>query len=166
VTIDIQTGLAEHVTAAFRGYPTGVAILTAAGSDGPIGLTASSVASVSIAPAALSFSLMDTPTAREIATASSLVVHLLGAAHAGLAADFAAADGPRFTADQGWATLPTGEPILAGVPAALRCAPLHRVPVGTSTVIVASILDVVSGPPTGRLVYHDRAFHSSPAVSA
>ncbi|WP_432839431.1 flavin reductase family protein [Dactylosporangium sp. CA-092794] len=158
MSVDIEAGVAELFKAAFRGYPTGVAVITAPGPDGPVGLTASSVASVSLTPPALSFSVMDSPSARVLASADSLVVHLLAAAHAGLAQDFARPGGARFTAEQGWTTLPTGEPMLLGAQAALRCVPLHRVPVGASTVVVAAVTGVVAGPAGGRLIYHERRF--------
>ncbi|SHN45239.1 NADH-FMN oxidoreductase RutF, flavin reductase (DIM6/NTAB) family [Cryptosporangium aurantiacum] len=149
--------------AAFRRYPTGVAVISTAGPDGPVGLTASSVASVSLAPPALSFSVMGTSAAGAILEAPSFVVHLLGSTHAGLAHEFAHTDGRRFTPDQGWDTLPSGEPILPGALAALRAAPLHRLPVGDSTVVVAAVLEVFHGPDDGRLIYHRREFVTSPA---
>jgi hypothetical protein len=40
--------------------------------------------------------------------------------------------------------------------------PLHHVPVGTSTVVVATVTEVVPGPPGGRLIYHDRRFITAP----
>ena len=154
----IEAGVAERFRAAFRGFPAGVAVVAAAGPDGPVGLTASSVASVSVAPPALSFSVMDSPSARVLAATDRVVVHLLGAGHAGLARDFARAGGPRFTAGQGWRSLPSGEPILPGVPAALYCSVLQRVPVGASTVVVAEVIEAFLGPADGRLIYHDREF--------
>ncbi|BBH70954.1 flavin oxidoreductase [Actinoplanes sp. OR16] len=150
----------ELFKAAFRRYPTGVAVITAAGPDGPVGLTASSVASVSVAPPALSFSVMGTRSARAIVEAPSFAVNLLGPGHAALAHDFARADRPRFTPEQGWDVLPTGEPMLPGALAALRGTPLHLVPVGDSTVVVAAVLEVVLGTGSGRLVHHDREFIS------
>ncbi|GAA3391672.1 flavin reductase family protein [Cryptosporangium minutisporangium] len=144
--------------AAFRRYPTGVAILSARGPDGPVGLTASSVASVSVTPPAVSFSLMATPTARLLLAAPSIVVHLLGSKHAGLADDFARSDGRRFAPEQGWDALPSGEPVLPDALGALRVAPLHRVPVGDATLVVAEVLEVFHGPDDGRLVYHRRSF--------
>jgi flavin reductase (DIM6/NTAB) family NADH-FMN oxidoreductase RutF len=144
--------------AAFRGYPTGVAIISVSSPDGPAGLTASSVASVSLAPPALSFSVMDSPSAKLIAAADSLVVNLLGAGHADLAHDFARPGGPRFTPEQGWMTLPTGEPALRDAQAVLRCVPLHRVVVGASTVVVAEVTSVRAGAADGRLIYHQRLF--------
>jgi flavin reductase (DIM6/NTAB) family NADH-FMN oxidoreductase RutF len=158
VSVSAEVDLITGFKAAFRGYPTGVAIICVAGPHGPAGLTASSVASVSLAPPALSFSVMDSPSARLIAAADSLAVNLLGAAHADLAHDFARPGGPRFTPEQGWIALPTGEPALRDAQAVLRCVPLHRVPVGASTVVVAEVTGVITGAPDGRLVYHERRF--------
>ncbi|WP_430791919.1 flavin reductase family protein [Actinoplanes sp. G11-F43] len=151
----LDAGTGERFKAAFRRYPTGVAVIAAAG---PVGLTASSVASVAADPPALSFSVMGGRSAGRILAAPSFTVNLLGAAHIGLARDFARSDGPRFTPEQGWDVLPTGEPILPGALASLRAAPLRLVPVGDSTVVVAGVLQVLLGPPGGRLVHHDRNF--------
>jgi len=159
----IETAVGEQFKAAFRRYPTGVAIITA---PGPVGLTASSVASVSADPPALSFSVMDSVSARAILDAPSFVVNLLGPGSVAVARAFAGHDGPRFTPDQGWEMLPTGEPILTGALAALRGTPLRNVPVGTSTVVVA-VIDAVLGPSTdhtytGHLVYHNRDYIETP----
>ncbi|WP_433825103.1 flavin reductase family protein [Actinoplanes sp. CA-015351] len=155
-----RTGIdvSQLFKAAFRRYPTGVAVITATGPGGPVGLTASSVASVSVEPPALSFSVMGTRSARAIVEAPSFVVNMLGPGHATLAHDFAHAGRPRFTPEQGWDVLPTGEPVLAGALATLRGTPLHLVEVGDSTVVVAEVLEVVLGTGGGRLVYHDREF--------
>ncbi len=146
---------------AFRRYPTGVAVITAAGPDGPVGLTASSVASVAADPPALSFSVMGTHSARALLAAPSFVVHLLGTRHTGLARHFARSGGERFTPDQGWSTLPTGEPILFDAVAALRGEPLHLVPVGGSTLVVANVLEVFHGPEDRPLIHHSRQFMST-----
>ncbi|MFC4066966.1 flavin reductase family protein [Actinoplanes subglobosus] len=156
----IDTEVGQRLKDAFRRYPTGVAVIAAGGSRGPAGLTASSVASVSLSPPALSFSVMGSRSARAILTAPSLTVNLLGPEHTGLARDFARPDGPRFTREQGWDVWPTGEPFLPGAQASLRVAPLHLVPVGDSTVVVATVLEVLLGSAHGRLVHHDREFHT------
>ena len=156
--MDVLESVATDLKAAFGRYPTGVAIITASGPHGPVGLTASSVASVSMTPPALSFSVMGTPTARVIGTAPSFVVHLLSSKHVALAQEFAHPDGRRFTPEQGWRTLPSGEPFLPDALAVLRGVPLHRVPVGDSTLIVAAVREVLHGPDDGRLIYHRRQF--------
>ena len=62
---------------AFRGHPAGVAIITAMGPSGPVGLTASSVASVSAQPPMLAFSLASAEgSAGVILDADTIVVHL------------------------------------------------------------------------------------------
>ncbi|GAA2850506.1 flavin oxidoreductase [Actinoplanes cyaneus] len=161
--MDLETlhGVGERMKGAFRRYPTGVAVIAAAGPDGPVGLTASSVASVAVDPPALSFSVMGSQSARALLTAPGFVVHLLGTRHAGLAHHFARSGGERFTPGQGWSTLPTGEPILFDAVAALRCAPLHRVPVGDSTLVVAKVLEVFHGPEDRPLIHHSRQFMST-----
>ena len=71
-------GRAELLKAAFRRHATGVAVVTALGPDGPVGLTASSVASVSAHPPALSFSVLTSSrTAQVVAAADVIDVHLL-----------------------------------------------------------------------------------------
>ena len=65
-------GQVELLKAAFRRHATGVALVTASGPDGPVGLTASSVASVSTRPPALSFSVLTgSATGRIVAEAAA-----------------------------------------------------------------------------------------------
>lgn len=145
---------------AFRGHPAGVAIITAAGAEGPVGLTASSVSSVSAVPPILAFSLASTEgSAGVIASADTIVVHLLGAENADLAALFAARGTERFGRDLPWSTLPGGEPLLEGVPRALLCRILSRTQAGSSTLIAAEVLEIHTGPASAPLVYHDRTYH-------
>ncbi|MFW0769058.1 flavin reductase family protein [Arthrobacter koreensis] len=145
---------------AFRGHPAGVAIITAAGAEGPVGLTASSVSSVSAVPPILAFSLASTEgSAGVIASADTIVVHLLGAENAELAALFAARGTERFGRDLPWSTLPGGEPLLEGVPRALMCRILSRTQAGSSTLIAAEVLEIHTGPASAPLVYHDRTYH-------
>ncbi|MFJ2660215.1 flavin reductase family protein [Arthrobacter koreensis] len=145
---------------AFRGHPAGVAIITAAGAEGPVGLTASSVSSVSAVPPILAFSLASTEgSAGVIASADTIVVHLLGAENAELAALFAARGTERFGRDLPWSTLPGGEPLLEGVPRSLLCRILSRTQAGSSTLIAAEVLEIHTGPASAPLVYHDRTYH-------
>jgi flavin reductase (DIM6/NTAB) family NADH-FMN oxidoreductase RutF len=153
------TDLASEFKTAFREHPAGVALITAAGPDGPVGLTASSVASVAVDPPTLVFSVTRiTGSAGVILAADTLLVHLLDVRHAGIAHEFAMAEGERFTRNQGWKTLPTGEPHLTGTRAALRCRSVKTVPVGSSTLVVAEVLDIHAGETAEAMIYHDRAF--------
>ncbi|GAB3598110.1 flavin reductase family protein [Microbacterium tumbae] len=159
------TDVGEGLKAAFRTHPAGVAIITAATDAGPVGLTASSVSSVAVDPAAIMFSVTRaTGSAGAILGAATFLVHLVDSEHADLAQNFAVSGAERFTADQGWSRLATGEPYLASARAALRCRPLHTVSVGSSTVVIAEVLEVIMGQPGRPVVYHDRRFHTLPAA--
>jgi flavin reductase (DIM6/NTAB) family NADH-FMN oxidoreductase RutF len=154
------TTRAAHFKAALRVHPAGVALITATTESGPVGLTASSLASVAVDPPAISFSVTRaTGSAGAILSAGTFVVHLLADRHADLARVFARSGAPRFTREQGWSRLDTGEPLLDDARAALRCRPLQVVQVGSSSLVVAEVLEVHLGPPAPPLVYHDRRFH-------
>lgn len=164
MTADPQpTPIGERLKAAFRSHPAGIAIITAATGTGPVGLTASSVASVAVDPAAIVFSVTRaTGSAGAILGAETFVVHLVDDEHTALAQSFAVSGADRFTAEQGWTALETGEPVLPTARAALRCRALHSVVVGSSTVVIAEVLDVLLGDPGTPVVYLDREFHPIP----
>lgn len=160
---DPNVALATEFKAAFRYHPAGVALITAMTPDGPVGLTASSVASVAVDPAALVFSVTRTTgSAGLILAADTFLVHLLDAAHAGIAQEFAVSGGERFTPAQGWAALETGEPHLPHARVALRARTMQRVPVGDSMLVVAEVLEVHAGPEdpgaSVPMAYRDRSF--------
>ncbi len=153
----------EALKAAFRTHPAGVAIITGSSPAGPVGLTASSVASVAVDPAAIMFSVTRaTGSAGAILGARTFVVHLIDDEHSDLAQSFAISGSERFTPEQGWSALETGEPHLASARAALRCRTLQTVAVGSSTVVIAEVLEVLAGPQGRPLVYLDRRFHALP----
>jgi nucleoside-diphosphate-sugar epimerase len=107
-----QAATAQSFKNAFREHPAGVAVITAITPEGPVGLTASSVASVAVDPPALSFSVTRaTGSAGALLSADTYVVHLLGTQHIDVAEAFARSGAPRFTPEQGFTTLPTGEPL-------------------------------------------------------
>ncbi len=146
---------------AFRRHPAGVAVVTAKAPSGPVGLTASSVASVSADPPALAFSVTSSAgSAGAVLSAPTFMVNLLRSTQAELARAFAVSGAPRFTPDQGWTTLDTGEPVLRGAASALRCRPLRTVTVGGSTLILAEVLEIEHGETGSPLVFHDRTFHA------
>jgi len=145
---------------AFGNQPAGVAIITAQTPNGPAGLTASSVASVSLDPPALVFSVTSSRgSASKILAADRFVVNFLNASQVQIARDFAVPGAPRFTPEQGWEQLPTGDWVLPQAHAALLCTHHARVAVGDSTVVVATIEDIIVDTPGQPLVYVNRVFH-------
>ena len=152
---------AEALKRAFREHPAGIAVITAETPEGPVGLTASSVASVGIDPPALAFSVTRvTGSAGGILNANGFLVHLVDARHVEVAKSFAVSGAERFTPEQGWTALPTGEPYLPGTRVALRCRALHTLGVGSSVVVVAEVLEALFGEEHTHMVYVDRAFHA------
>ena len=146
---------------AFRLHPAGVALAAGNTPEGPVGLTLSSIASVSADPPVLSFSVTrSTGSAGGILQAGTFVVHMLTDAHAQLAVDFARTGAPRFTKEQGWQQLPTGEPYLPSASMALRCSIRETLAVGPSVLILANVLDTHAGDMADPLVYRDRTFLS------
>lgn len=157
---------AEDFKALFRGHPGGVAVITAEGPDGPVALTASSVSSVSVDPPLLIFSTSVLSSATPaIASADTIVVHLLDADDLDLARRGATSGIDRFADADAWTRLATGEPVYHGVRAWVRCAVVSRMDAGSSTVIAAHALqtsigrEVAPGEPGDALVYHNRSWH-------
>ncbi|HXD27256.1 MAG TPA: flavin reductase family protein [Arthrobacter sp.] len=160
-----RAGLADAFRDAFAGHPGGVAVVTAAGPRGPVGLTASSVISVSVAPPTLAFSLSSARgSAGALLTADFLAVHLLSTDHEDLARLFSGPGADRFGPDTSWDRAPTGEPLLAGPRVILRCRILTRTPVAGSTIVAAQVVDLL-GPGTtteggaSPLVHYRRGYH-------
>lgn len=152
---------ADALKHAFREHPAGVALITAQTPEGPVGLTASSVASVGINPPAISFSVTRaTGSAGGILRAESYLVHLLDERHADIAGLFAVSGTERFTAEQGWETLETGEPYLPNTRVAMRCRTLHSLEVGSSVIVVAEVLDAEFGKEAPAMVYLNRKFRT------
>lgn len=157
-----RSELAAGFRNAFSGHPAGVAVITAAGPRGPVGMTASSVVSVAVAPPVLSYSLASNRgSAGALLGAGTVAVHLLTEAHEELARLFAG-PGDRFGPATAWERAPTGEPLLAGAGTILRCRVLSRTPVAGSTLVAAQVIDIIgtgTGGGLGPLVHYRRGYH-------
>jgi len=166
----LQGGIdAERFKHAFRFHPAGVALVTADAGEGPVALTASSVASVSAEPPVLTMAISSaTSSAATLTRADTLVVHLLGADDLGLAQLGAARGADRFADTSRWARLATGEPHFPEVATWLRGQVVARMVFGRSTVLAVHVLeahlpeDAQRGAP---LVYHDRSWHRLDATT-
>ena len=157
---------------AFRAHPAGVALVTADAGNGPVALTATSVASISVDPPILMFSISDSSSSSPtVAAADTVVVHLLTAGQLHLAKLGATSGIDRFADTSLWRTLPTGEAVFPQAPVQIRAQVTERVRAGTAHVVIARALEVtgpgVTNPDNtdpearhpGPLVYHDRTWH-------
>jgi len=149
-------------TIAFRNHAAGVAVITADAGDGPVGLTATSVFSVSVDPALFVFSISDLSSAAPtIRGADTLVVHLLGAENLQLATLCSTSGIDRFADRSRWSRLETGEPYFPSVRSWIRGRVVNRMSAGHSTVIAVLALTAAEGEQTAApLVYHNRTWHS------
>lgn len=155
---------------AFRNHAAGVAVITADAGDGPVGLTATSVFSVSAEPPLLVFSLSDrSSSAPTIRRADTVVVHLLGAEQVNLATLCATSEVDRF-ADTGlWDRLGTGEPYFPSARTWIRGRVIDRMTAGSSTIIAVHALEAevsIEESGSGPLVYHNRTWHTLDEHSA
>ncbi|CUU57194.1 NADH-FMN oxidoreductase RutF, flavin reductase (DIM6/NTAB) family [Parafrankia irregularis] len=143
----------------FRGHAAGVAIVTMPGPHGPVGFTATSVASLSADPPLLSFSVAITSSCTPaLAAATGLVVHLLSDDQEELAARFATPGIDRFAEPTRWRTLPTGEPLLADAAVWLRTRIRSRLIAGDHHLVIAEIAETRVDSAAGLLaplVYHN-----------
>lgn len=148
---------------AFRNHAAGVAVITADAGDGPVGITASSVFSVSAEPPLLVFSISGrSSSAPTIRRTDTLVVHLLGATQLDIARLCSTSGIDRFADTSIWRRLPTGEPHFPGVPVWIRGRVINRMEAGDSTVIAVHALESghAEGPVAAPLVYHNRTWHA------
>ena len=116
-------------------FATGVTVLTTHAPDGsPVGMTASSIAAVSLAPPLLLVSV-DRKNAMHDAllTARHFIVNVLGTEQEALSRRFAGPEENRFE-ELGFRSSPQGVPILDGVVAHIECEKRHMVPAGDHTV--------------------------------
>jgi len=157
---------ADEFKALFRSHPGGVAVITADAGDGPVALTATSVASVSADPPLLVFSVSALSSATPTITAAeTIVVHLLDADDLDLARLGSTSGIDRFADREIWSRLVTGEPVYHGARAWIRCAVINRMDAGGSTVIAAQAIQASAsredepGAPGNALVYHNRRWH-------
>ncbi|MCW8096727.1 MULTISPECIES: flavin reductase family protein [Streptomyces] len=145
----------------FRQHAAGVAVITARGDEGPVGFTATSLASVSAEPPLISFGIGTGASSwPAISRTDHVGVHVLGEHQRELAATFARSGADRFGEPTAWREGPEGVPVLDDVLAWLVCKVVTRVPAGDHRVVLA---EVVLGDPAGAgrpLLYHQGRFNA------
>lgn len=156
---------ADEFKRVFRGYPGGVAVITADAGDGPVALTATSVASVSADPPLIVFSVSalssSLPT---LSRADTVVIHFIGPESLHVAKLAATSGIDRFADREAWTRLTTGEPLYHGVDTWVRGRVAHRLDAGGSKIVVVHALQAGLPEDTGAvadeaLVYRNRAWH-------
>ena len=149
----------EEFAQLFRSHPAGVAIITANdGSGRPVGFTASSVISVSAAPAILAFSMSVGSSCWEVVRqAEALRVHFLDSSHETLARQFATPGIDRFGGVR-WSAKAEGEPRLLDVSGWARTEVLTVTSAGGSAIVVARVTHCHTRRGETPLIYWNRTY--------
>jgi flavin reductase (DIM6/NTAB) family NADH-FMN oxidoreductase RutF len=125
---------------ALRHLAGGVTVVTAAGPDGPVGLTVTSLTAASLVPPLVSFYVdRDSGSLPALRAATHFGVHLLGGGQSELAALFARRGIDRFAPPTRWQAGPGGVPILTDVPVHLVCTLERTLPVGDHVLFVGAV---------------------------
>jgi flavin reductase (DIM6/NTAB) family NADH-FMN oxidoreductase RutF len=146
---------ADSLRSLLRHQASTVTVVTAPGSP-PVGFTATSFTSVSLAPPLVSVCLdrgsSSWPT---VSRARHLAVHLLDAGQQGLARRFATSGVDRFAGPTRWRPGPEGVPILEETLAWLLCRVVERVTAGDHAILLAEpeLVRHAAGPGL-PLLYH------------
>jgi len=122
-------------------FATGVTVVTIAGPDGPMGLTANSFASLSLDPPLVLWSLAKASKRFVFfASARQYSIHVLGQAQAGLPGRFSRGGAGFVGLD--WQTNAEGVPVLTGAFARFDCAQLATHDGGDHLIIVGKVLQL------------------------
>jgi len=161
---------AEAFKLAFRNHAAGVAVITADAGDGPVGLTVTSVFSISVTPNLLAFSVSEhSSSTPAILKADTVVVHLLAADQLHIAKLCATSGIDRFADLSMWRKLPTGEPHFPSASVWIRARILNRIDAGRSTVMIAEAVQTkhlaakdsaTTVKDSLPLIFHNRTWHS------
>ncbi len=146
----------------FRRHAAGVAIVTAEVDGELVGMTVTSLISVSASPPLIAFSLSAKSSATPpLRRATTVVMHLLRAEHLDLASRFATSGIDRFEGIE-WTRLETGDPVLVDIESWMLCRIVDALPAAESTLVLAEVERVVGAEMAERhrpLVYWDRTWH-------
>jgi flavin reductase (DIM6/NTAB) family NADH-FMN oxidoreductase RutF len=149
----------DDFKAVMRHHAKGVTVITTNG-PWPVGFCATSLASVSLRPPLLSFSVgLDTKSWRAIRDAAHVMVHLLDEKQCELAIDFARPGTDKFGAGTGWRYGAFGLPRLDDVLACVVLAVVSHFEVGDHALVVGQVV-CVEHDDRGRrpLVHHNGMF--------
>jgi flavin reductase (DIM6/NTAB) family NADH-FMN oxidoreductase RutF len=126
---------------ALGSFPTGVAIITASGRDGLVGVTANSFASVSLSPPLVLWSLSHTSRSYETFIQSdSFAINILADNQIAISQQFASSSEDKFSSIC-WNKGATGSPLIDGALAYFDCRCEAQYDGGDHTIMVGHVAD-------------------------
>lgn len=122
-------------------FPTGVTVVTAKSSDGPVGMAIGSFASISLDPPLVGFfATTDSGSANAIKEAGHYCVNILGSSQLELCGTMASRSDDKFSGVE-WTPAPaTGAPILPDIVAAIDCRLDQVVNAGDHDLLIGRVL--------------------------
>lgn len=145
--------------ATLASLPTGVAVVTAHGSGGPVGMAANSISSVSLSPPLILLCAAKTSTTwPEIRAAEQFCVNVLADHHEAVAERFAAHGLDRFATVE-FESRATG-PVIPDAVAWIECRLLAEHDAGDHTIAVANVLGMEAASDVEPLVFFRGAYGS------
>lgn len=157
VQTNAEQGLADHFRSAMRRLSAGVAVVCCADARGPVGLTATSVTSLSMDPPSLLVCINRNASLRaSLAINKPFSINLLGRQHADISNAFGgAARGEDKFRFGNWETGISGAPILRDAIARIESVVDLEVEYGSHTIFVGLITQCYSEMAGDPLIYAD-----------
>lgn len=141
-----------------RHHAKGVAVITA-GAEAPTGFCATSLASVSLHPPIVSFTVGLRATSwATVETARHVMVHLLADSQEDVARRFAQQDVAKFGPGTRWHRGTFGLPVLDDVLAWLVLALISHFPVGDHALVIGRVVEARNLAAGGPLIHHNGEF--------
>lgn len=147
----------DDFKAAMARWASGVTVVTASSTDGPVGLTASAFSSLSLDPPLVLACIGLQSSSHDALIASDRFgVHFLSAGRSDLSSTFAG-KGDKFAAVD-WHTSEHGVPVVHGVLAHVECTPYARYPGGDHTILCGQVETVEIDASADPLCYYLGAY--------
>ncbi len=154
----MRTSVLDPFRAAMRHHAKGVAVITA-GTEQPIGFCVTSLASLSLEPPLVSFTVgLHSSSWATIETARHVMVHLLADSQADLASLFASRFAAKFGPATRWHRNELGLPVLDGVLAWLQLEVTNRTRVGDHALVIGRVIASRHAAAGQPLVHHNGEF--------
>lgn len=158
----IEPARSDLVRSALRRHAKGVAVVTVGG-ERPAGFCVTSLASLSLDPPLLSFTVgLRSGSWEAVQDATWVMVQLLAAGQEEVARVFAGPRHARFGPRTSWHRDPLGLPALDGVLARFVLTPVSMRPVGDHALVIGLVVRAGRVADAGPLVHHDGAFVDLP----
>jgi flavin reductase (DIM6/NTAB) family NADH-FMN oxidoreductase RutF len=158
----------EIFKSGMRRLAAGVSIITTTGADGPRGLTATAVCSVSVVPPILLCCINRNSSAHDtIRDSGILAVNFLAGPDRELATRFGGAETRESRFVQGsWITLATGAPILDTALASFDCRVVSASDGASHSIFFAEVIELRIGAAADPLLYFEGAYGGFAATQA